>query len=235
MDIGSLIQKATKEPPNGTNILVVSASLLAPIKNLCKKDEQSLLSAFHYLSVDLKRKNGCVRMRSLYIINELFQRSKVFRKEVSQNITTVVSCSGLLRSLTNDVDGGIASSFAVEIENKVKELIETWDSTYGTLYPEIHAVARYFRETLKLQMPNIAVWFINYYVMSLIKRVGEKKTSRGRSPSEGGEGTKRSLASRLQNCRGFALLNGASDQYYQSNRGVLQYFVSSSIQRGSGF
>lgn len=159
MDIGSLVQKATKVPTDGiSNPFVVHSALLSPIKNLCKKDEQSIVDAFRYLSVDLKRKNGCVRLRSLYIINELFQRSKVFRKEVAMNMSVIVAAAGLLHNMSSEVDNSsLADSFRVEIESKIKELIELWDSSHGKLHPEIHAVARYFKETLKLAMPNIAV------------------------------------------------------------------------------
>lgn len=178
MNIGSLIQKATRIPVEGNaNAFVVSNSLLYPIKNLCKSDDEALSNAFHYLSVDLRRKNGCVRMRSLYIINELFQRSKAFRKEISQNIGVIVACSGLLRGVSNELDNSnLAGNYTTEIENKVKELIETWDSAYGALYPEIHAVARYFRETLKLSMPNIAVSYFLFIGTMLILCLGKKET-----------------------------------------------------------
>lgn len=170
MDVGSLIQKATKVPIEGNGSeFVVASPLLTPIKNLCKNDEHSLQNAFHYLSMDIKRKNGCVRMRSLYIINELFQRSKVFRKEVAQNIGTIVNCAGLLHSMSSTLDNSnLAASYRPELENKVKELIETWDSAYGKLYPEIHAVARYFKETLKLTMPNIAVGYLIFSIELLL-------------------------------------------------------------------
>lgn len=142
-------------------------SLLSPIKQLCKIDDQSTINALHYLSIDLKRKNGCVRMRSLCIINELFKRSKVFRKEISQNISIILGCGGFLHRVSNEVeDSSRCTSFKVEVENKVKELIEIWDSSYGMMYPEIHTASRYLKETLKVSMPNIEVSLCNYYCNS---------------------------------------------------------------------
>jgi hypothetical protein len=49
----------------------------------------------------------------------------------------------------------IASS--PEVESRVKELIELWDSQYGDRLPSLRGTARYLRESLRVDMPNIEV------------------------------------------------------------------------------
>ena len=124
-DICTLIKKTTAIPKIKTDLLIVDQSLLSAIKNKCKSDNVSLVNAFHYLSVDLTNRNGAVRIRSLIVIDCLFQRSKKFREITSSNIKLIVKSAGLLKTLdANQIRKDVATSYITETENKVKELIK---------------------------------------------------------------------------------------------------------------
>ena len=149
-DLAKIVSATTAVPKSG-DFRTVEDSLLAPIKTKCRTDPTSLDDVYHYLSVDLSKKNGAVRYRALCVIDVLFQRSSAFRMIVANNIKTVVNCSGLLDSCVHGQSSSSApTSHGAEVQNKVKSLIEVWDADFGRKHPQIHAIARYFRETLKL-------------------------------------------------------------------------------------
>ncbi len=95
-------------------------------------------------------------MRALLIIDILFQRSKLFRSIVADNVKLIAQCAGFLNSLNpTNTQNGVASTHMTEVENTVKQLLESWDRNYGSKYPQIHAVVRFCKETLGIQMPNV--------------------------------------------------------------------------------
>lgn len=160
MDVASLIRKATTPPKGGENSFVVCSNHLSAIKSVCKQHPDAVKEAFYYLSVDLAKRNGVVRLRCLVIIDCLLHRSKVFRELVCADIRTIVGHMGLLneeQTLTSSGGGSALTACAVELEAKGKELVEVWDHLYGDRHPQLRVVARYLREHLGLDMPNILV------------------------------------------------------------------------------
>lgn len=157
MDVANLIKKATTLS-KGDSACDVCPELLSAIKNACKHRDDVVKDAFYYLSTDLARRNGAVRIRCLTIMDCLLHRSKVFRQLVCSDIRTIVSLMGLLKGSDSAVSSGShAVGYASELEAKGKELIEVWDHLYGDRHPQLRAVARYLREHLGLEMPNILV------------------------------------------------------------------------------
>ena len=133
--------------------------LLKGIKSACKESEEAVKQAFYYLSIDLAKRNFLVRIRALIVMDCLLHRSKVFRELVCADIRTIVSNMELLKPSTPQPTGAIIPN-AAELQHKGKQLIETWDHLYGDRYPQLRAVARYLREVLRLEMPNIVVSII---------------------------------------------------------------------------
>ncbi len=159
MEVSTLISKITTAPKNG-GLDDIDHELLKLLKTKCKDNNQTLEEAFYYLSVDLKRKNGVNRLKALQVIDVLFQRSKWFRGVVADNIKLIAQSGGLLVSLSStdaQSSNTVAASHTTEVENLVKQLLESWDIDYGDKYPQIHAVMRYCKETLGTKMPNVQV------------------------------------------------------------------------------
>lgn len=160
-----LVKKVTAAPKDG-DVLEVAGELLAPVKQACKSSADSTKAVFYYTSMDLKKRNGAVRIRALVLMDCLIHRSKQFRELVCADVKQIAKCMGLLPSSDqgssskaqgNDRFVASATSYVVELERKGKELIEMWDHLYGDRHPQLRAIARYFRETLRLDMPNILV------------------------------------------------------------------------------
>ena len=172
MDIASLVKKATTPPKDG-NLFEIAPDILQSIKTECKKNPDTIKEVFYYLSVDLCKRSGVVRLRSLDVIDCLLHRSKSFRELVCADIKQIATATGLLSdsssgnssnsSLNSSSKTGIETSHAEELVNKGKELIEIWDHLYGDRHPQLRAIARYFRESLRLQMPNIMVILSHHY------------------------------------------------------------------------
>lgn len=159
MDCANLVKKATAPPKDGGPLDIVSLEYLSPIKQLCKTHPDSIKEIFYYLSLDLTKRNGVVRLRVLYIMDHLLHRSKEFRTLVFSDIRQISKCMGLLGDQASSSDRSVpaVTSHSVELQNKGKECIEIWDHLYGDRNPQLRAIARYFRESLRLQMPNIMV------------------------------------------------------------------------------
>ena len=168
MDIANLVKKATTPPKTG-NVFEVSPTELSCIKQVCKTSADAVKEVFYYLSLDLTKRSGVVRLRALAVMDCILHRSKTFRDLVCSDIKHIAQCTGLLccRENTSSFSSAqvansavpAATTCAAELESKAKEFIEIWDHLYGDRNPQLRAVARYFRESLRLPMPNIMVTF----------------------------------------------------------------------------
>lgn len=155
MDICEHIKNITKAPKDVdfTTASTVNEDQIRTMKTICKSSELATKDASRYLLLDLTSKSSLVRLRSLCVIDSLFLRSKVFRKEISSNIRLIAECAGYLggKSIENNEQ-------RVLLQSRIKMLLEMWDSLYGEFLPEIRALTRYMREFLHLDMPNIQVY-----------------------------------------------------------------------------
>ena len=157
MSIIRLVQSSTKAPAGETDFstacLVTPDSILA-LKSLCKSDGQSTIDACRYLLLDLSNRSVVVRLRALSVIDLLFFRSGLFRKEISLNIRVVAQSAGFL--------GGKISECASHrdlLQHRTKELLEIWDTCFGEFLPQIRALTRHMKEFLGMKMPDINVRF----------------------------------------------------------------------------
>jgi len=156
--IANLVSKAVQFPrgSNGSLFFTVEKNFLSQFKTLLRDGSNVNNIAeeiFRYLSIELKKKNGVVRMRVLYIIDYLFTRSCVFRNTVSNNIKTIANAADLMK-----LGNSVATCHVEEIRTKTMEMMEIWDHFYSHSYPSLHVMVRYLRETLKLKMPNTMVF-----------------------------------------------------------------------------
>ena len=140
----------------GGNLLAdceVAEDLLRPIKDRCRKDQSQLPDVARHLLQDMQRKSVTLRLRCLCIIDMLFMRSQRFRESVCEQggIRIIARSAGLL----HDENAGEPLETSGQLQERVKELVEVWDVSFGSQLPVLHAVARYFRESLKLAMPNV--------------------------------------------------------------------------------
>lgn len=155
MSVTKLIQNVTKAPKGVTDLRVASIvtdDSIQALKSICKKDEQSVEDVARYLLLDLASRSTVVRLRTLFVIDSLFFRSKIFRKVISSNIRVVAQCAGFLSG--KSIDCPLHREF---LQNRVKELLEMWDTYYGEFLPEIRALTRHMKEFLRVEMPDINV------------------------------------------------------------------------------
>ena len=166
MSLIKLVQNATKAPAGETDFstacLVTPDSILA-LKSLCKSDGQSTIDACRYLLLDLSNRSVVVRLRALSVIDLLFFRSGLFRKEVSLSIRVVAQCAGFL--------GGKLFECIIHrdlLQHRVMELLEIWDTCFGEFLPQIRALARHMKEYLRIKMPDINVIFKVQYFCNVL-------------------------------------------------------------------
>ena len=166
-EVGAAVKAAIKPPKrkpeaaaSSGSPLVVAKALLNPLKSLCRSGDANVHESARYLLMSLASRSGLARMRALFVIDYLFNRCKLFRQLVNEDISKVVDCCSSLVGAHRSASGsgsGIKApdAYTAEIEDKVKELIEVWDLRHGREYPKLHCMARYLRESLRLVMPNV--------------------------------------------------------------------------------
>lgn len=146
--------------PKIGNKTEIDRSLLKPIKKLCQTIPNVIQDLYYYLATDLKNANTIVRFRALSIINYLVLRSKMFRTIVFFQIKDIALSCGLISGVPHCHDAGL--------QNKGKELFEIWDYLYGRHSSQLRAISRYFRESLKLDMPNVIVSYCSLMIWFFI-------------------------------------------------------------------
>jgi hypothetical protein len=166
LDLSEIIRTAVAAPKGEFNtehseLFKIEKLKLIPIKKILTNNlsTQSGIGIaeeiFRYISIELMKKDGIVRMRALDLIDYLFARSVPFRNITSLKLSTVVRAGGFLPRDNGSSER--ANTFQKEISEKVKELIELWDHIYGMKIASVHVMARYLRESLRVEMPNIMV------------------------------------------------------------------------------
>lgn len=91
------------------------------------------------------------------MIDYFVTRSSAFRDVVARNLKNIAHSGGILRQSKGMYDSK-AETLADQVQERVKGMIELWDHLYGIVYPSIHVMARFCRETMGLKMPNIVVF-----------------------------------------------------------------------------
>ena len=161
-----------------TDINKLDDSLLHQLKGVIKNGtEAQIHEVHHYLSIELTNRNNLVRLRALHVIDHFIHRSKYFRQLICINIRTIAQCVGLLdgtyiktnsnRSSSSRSDSMMMPTCSSELLHKGKELLEVWDHLYGSKHTQLHALARYCRESLNMDMPNIIVSYLMMVMMMI--------------------------------------------------------------------
>lgn len=164
------------------DIYKLDDSLLHQLKGVIKNGtEAQIHEVHHYLSIELTNRNNLIRLRALHVIDHFIHRSKYFRQLICINIRTIAQCVGLLDGTnikTNSNSSSSSSScrssdsmmiptYSSELLHKGKELLEVWDHLYGSKHTQLHALARYCRESLNMDMPNIIVSYLMMVMMMI--------------------------------------------------------------------
>ncbi|RYH20324.1 hypothetical protein EON65_23775 [archaeon] len=121
----------------------------------CLENPSGYDSVWFYLSSELSEKNASKKLQALLIIDSLFHNSPHFRKVVNESMDSLLQHTGILSS-----SGGSSSRACIShnsVFQKGIELIALWDFLYGTELGKVHILARYIKESLGLQLPNISV------------------------------------------------------------------------------
>lgn len=159
------------------DIYKLDDSLLHQLKDVIKNGTEAQINeVHHYLSIELTNRNNLVRLRALYVIDHFIHRSKYFRQLICINIRTIAQCVGLLdgtniktnsnsSSINRSSDSMMKPTYSSELLHKGKELLEVWDHLYGSKHTQLHALARYCRESLNMDMSNIIVSYLMMVMM----------------------------------------------------------------------
>jgi phage gp29-like protein len=178
--LASLIAKAVKAPSNKSNNITLTTNA-NNTSTLFEVDQQVLNEVLQYtltqnagnmvtevLMRHLKtNKSAVTKMKSLKIIDFLFQNDSQFRRifSSSQILRELLVSCGVLHasdhhaqtSSSASVAIRLAESFGEQVKDRALQLIERWDVKYGLQCPAIRAMKRYLVESLRISMPDVLV------------------------------------------------------------------------------
>ncbi|KAK6158880.1 hypothetical protein DH2020_006194 [Rehmannia glutinosa] len=93
-----------------------------------------------------------VRYLALLIMDELFMRSKLFRKLLVENLDQLLSLSiGFRRNHPLPAPASVASV----LRSKAIEFLEKWNESFGIHYRQLRLGYDYLKNTLRFQFPNL--------------------------------------------------------------------------------
>ena len=106
------------------------------------------LSVYREVSAFLfGRAKESVKQRTLVVIDNLFRKSRDFRSVLCAELRDFVSRS------CNRCESNIKEINKNPIALTAISLLGKWDQRFGELYPTLRAMARYYKETVKILEP----------------------------------------------------------------------------------
>ncbi|KAL5989375.1 hypothetical protein ACLOJK_010265 [Asimina triloba] len=142
----ALIEKATHSTAQE-----VDPRLLKAIKFAVRSSDANVRIAVDSLMDKMKKQHSQVRYLTLFIIDELFMRSKLFRSILVIDLDNFLSLSvGFRRNLPLPPPRNIASM----LRSKSIELLEKWNASFGIHYRQLRLGFTYLKNILKFQFPN---------------------------------------------------------------------------------
>ncbi|KAG6430250.1 hypothetical protein SASPL_108313 [Salvia splendens] len=130
----------------------VDPRLLKAIKFVVRNSDSELRCASQTLMSLMKRNHSQVRYLALFIVDELFMRSKLFRSLLVENLDLFLSLSiGFRRNHPLPPPASIASL----LRSKAIEFLEKWNDSFGIHYRQLRLGYDYLKNTLRFQFPNL--------------------------------------------------------------------------------
>lgn len=160
MSLITLLDKTVASPKTGPKF-EVAANLLAPIKNAVRYDGGSS-TVCNILVKYLSSRSDVMCMRSLFILDVLFVRSKEIRACVCEQLPAIAACCSVVDKRGHSTQLKCRS---VLRRTKALQLLDKWDVEFGDLYPSLRTVVQYYRDVLQLPyMPNAVVSALIYFM-----------------------------------------------------------------------
>ena len=145
--LAELIDKATSKRNDA-----LDPELIHRIKRACKASEATLRLAFDLLFEYLKKPHSQVRLLTLEICAELFQRSSLFRSLLAAKFPRFLA---LILGFRTNEPLPTPIEAATRLRQRALELIEEWQAMYGSRHPQVALGYSYIKVTLRYEFPQL--------------------------------------------------------------------------------
>ena len=145
--LAELIDKATSKRNDA-----LDPELIHRIKRACKASEATLRLAFDLLFEYLKKPHSQVRLLTLEICAELFQRSSLFRSLLAAKFPRFLA---LVLGFRTNEPLPTPIEAATRLRQRALELIEEWQAMYGSRHPQVALGYSYIKVTLRYEFPQL--------------------------------------------------------------------------------
>eukprot|EP01114_Cavostelium_apophysatum_P000993 TRINITY_DN10859_c0_g1_i2.p1 TRINITY_DN10859_c0_g1~~TRINITY_DN10859_c0_g1_i2.p1 ORF type:complete len:320 (+),score=74.08 TRINITY_DN10859_c0_g1_i2:75-1034(+) len=143
--LSTLIEKVTKP-----GRLDVAKNKLAEIKEIVRKSNENVKTAYDFLTQQLKSNNSQSRYLSMLVIDDLFLRSKYFRQLVTNDFKEFLELSiGTHRPLPQPAES------ATLLREKSLAIVENWCKLHGEHNKQLMLGYNYLKYTMKMKFPDI--------------------------------------------------------------------------------
>jgi hypothetical protein len=121
----------------------------AVLKEILQLSPEGARSVYRELSAILfGRAKGSVKLRALDVFDNLFRKSRDFRSLICSELRDFVSrCCNRCEGNVKDINKNPIALFAISLLGK-------WDQQFGEIYPPLRAMARFYKETVKILGPT---------------------------------------------------------------------------------
>jgi len=200
-----------------TGLLELNALDMKKLKSICRQSDDNIERVFRLLFHYLNKNHSQIRVTTLLIINELFNRSHRFRQLICNNLYE-------LFELCLEINGKRKlpkpKSFAIELKNKSIEFIQKWNQNFGEEYEELSSAFKYLIDHKIVDFNDRLV--VNESQRKLLeeeeikkKNIIKLKVEKAIEELKEIETEVKSLFTQINNC--FELLLPKMDSNYESN------------------
>lgn len=122
---------------------------LKKLKSMCKKSNEYIEHAFRLLFTQLEVEHSEIRLNAVCIVDELFQRSHVFRELILENFTNFLE---LTTGINFDIPLPEPNAAAKELMKKSVKCVHAWHGKYGPAYKKLVLGYNYLKSSKKIQL-----------------------------------------------------------------------------------
>lgn len=124
---------------------------LKKLKSMCKSSNECLEQSFRLLFTQLRKEHSEIRLASVALIDEFFQRSHLFRTMLLDSFADFLE----LAAGTNfDVPLPGPKSAADELVKATMKCVHNWHQKYGSAYKKLALGYNFLKGTKKMQLIN---------------------------------------------------------------------------------
>ncbi|XP_015928046.2 UV-stimulated scaffold protein A isoform X1 [Parasteatoda tepidariorum] len=131
---------------------ILDETSMKKLKNICKSSNEYVYFTYNVLMTQLRKEHSEIRYSVLLIINELFQRSSLFRKLLENDLEEFLE---LVAESDPDQPLPLPQAAAKDLKLKSIEFLRAWTSKFGEKCVRLELALTYLQKCLKIDFSDM--------------------------------------------------------------------------------